>query len=92
MINTELPSSPARNTIIYATLYRSSCKSKKSKQTEELDTAIASVEELLSKPREEEDKVGLFGRSVAAKMRTFNRYKIALAQRQIECILFDIEY
>ena len=68
----------------------SSCKSKKRKQTNELDTAMASVEELLSKPRGEVDEVGLFGRRVAAKMRTFYRKRLRWLEGRVN--FFNIEY
>jgi hypothetical protein len=38
------------------------------------------------------DEAELFGKSIAAKLRTFNRYNFALARRNIENALFDIEF
>lgn len=67
------------------------------KKTENSDTSIQILKHLKDLDQqidgaESEDEAALFGKSVAAKLRGFDPYKFALARRNIENVLFDVEY
>ena len=68
-----------------------SLASKKISAEGELDDAIKRIDQQLAEP-EHVDEAGSFAQSVAAKMRKFNPYQFALARRNIESALFDVEY
>ena len=65
-------------------------KSQKRPSSCDIDSAIALVDKQLT--AEPEDEAEIFCHSVAAKLRRFNSYQFALARRNIENMLFDIEF
>ena len=65
---------------------------KKRKLEKELSAVLASVDKEISDCHEVDDEAAQFGRSIATKMRNFDRYTFALARRQIEILLFDLEF
>lgn len=64
----------------------------KRKADDDLDKRIAAVDDMLAKSREVDDEAASFGKSIAAKMRKFTKYKMALARMRIENVLFDVEF
>lgn len=63
---------------------------KKKKRLDPIDSELKKVDELLDD--DHSDEAALFGNSLAAKLRKFNPYQFALARRDIEKLLFDIEF
>ena len=58
-------------------------------ETEDIDNQLATINNHISNMTS--DEAALFGHSIAAKMRKYTPYKFALARRQIENLLFDLE-
>ena len=59
-------------------------------ETEDIDNQLATINNHISNMTS--DEAALFGHSIAAKMRKYSSFKFALARRQIEKLLFDLEY
>ena len=59
-------------------------------ETEDIDNQLATINNHISNMTS--DEAALFGHSIADKMRKYSPFKFALARRQIENLLFDLEY
>ena len=63
---------------------------RKAEKSHEVDEEISKI----SKQTEnfENDEAAIFGRSIATKLRNFDPYTFALARKNIEVMLFDLQY
>lgn len=57
---------------------------------DKLDTEITKLD--FEMQNFKKDEAGVFGESVAAKLRSFTPYQVALARRNIENVLFEIQF
>ena len=92
---TEIINTPSAKTVHMSTSVHppiAVSNTKKRKLEKELSAVLASVDKEISDCHEVDDEAAQFGRSIATKMRNFDRYTFALARRQIEILLFDLEF
>ena len=92
---TEIITTPSAKTVHMSTSVHppiAVSNTKKRKLEKELSAVLASVDKEISDCHEVDDEAAQFGRSIATKMRNFDRYTFALARRQIEILLFDLEF
>ena len=66
---------------------------RKKRKLDDVDKALLDIDQQIKQCQDlDDDEAGLYGKSIAAKLRSFSPYQFALARRNIENILFDIQY
>lgn len=84
------PVTPVTNRTADSSSTTNTSRKRKRDEMEALDSELAKVDTQISNFKK--DEAAIIGEGIAAKLRLFNPYQMALARRNIENVLFDIQY
>ena len=67
-------------------------KRKAQAEVKNIDAQVVNIDEELKELSKPDDAAEAFGHSIATKLKCFTPYQCALARREIENVIFNIEY